>query len=310
MFNQVDPTYPLFDDTVKLPDNKTLPIVDESQLPNNGFTYASVFDLYDGRQTAEALLPTIAISCLRLNSTSVMDRFQMQTVFSRVYFFNRAKLLPFPILRKNGSPDLTPQAKSYLNGKRLMDLLSPSVEAFVRFVLLVDLMRYHHQTLEATLHKYLSLFSSEDRDALVEFMNYYKGPKNEHSPTVVASIPPLRKVIKGYRSHDIALFSKIKKQVVEDRQHALTILLEMNAEASKTSTVEDDFPANRFDVRPFIFHFRGLHVKPIVKVEHDDNGASRKRKKPAPPESTTTNVGHLAMDVDDTNLFDYGPIYV
>jgi hypothetical protein len=29
-----------------------------------------------------------------------------------------------------------------------------------------------------------------------------------------------------------------------------------------------------------------------------------------PPESTTTNVGHLAMDVEDTNLFDYGPIYV
>jgi hypothetical protein len=191
-----------------------------------------------------------------------------------------------------------------------MDLLSPSVEAFIRFVLLVDLMRYHHQTLEATLRKYHSLFPSEDRDALVEFMNYYKGPKNEHSPSVVASIPPLRKVIKGYRSDDIALFSKIKKQVVEDRQHAFTILSEMKAEASKTSTVEDDFPANRFDVRPFIFHYSGHEVEPNIKVEHDDNVTSRKRKKPAPLESTMTNVGHLAMDVDDTNLFDYGPIYV
>jgi hypothetical protein len=82
----------------------------------------------------------------------------------------------------------------------------------------------------------------------------------------------------------------------------------MNAESSKTSMVEDGFPAICFDVRPFTFHFRGHD--PNIKVEHDDNGASRKRKKPAHLESTKTNVGHLAMDVDDTNLFDYDPIYV
>jgi hypothetical protein len=95
----------------------------------------------------------------------------MQIVFANVYFFNCAKLVPFPIFCKNRSTDLSPQAKSHLHGKCLMDLLSPSVEAFIRFVLLVDLLRYHHLTLEVTLCKYHLLFPSEDRDALLNFMN-------------------------------------------------------------------------------------------------------------------------------------------
>jgi hypothetical protein len=48
-------------------------------------------------------------------------------------------------------------------------------------------------------------------------------------------------------------------------------------------------------------------VEANIKVERDDNCASRKRKQAAPLEATNTNMGHLAMDVDDTNLFDYGP---
>jgi hypothetical protein len=45
--------------------------------------------------------------------------------------------------------------------------------------------------------------------------------------------------------------------VVEDCQHVFTILSEMDAEAAKTSMVDDGFPANHFNVHPFIFYYLG-----------------------------------------------------
>jgi hypothetical protein len=54
-----------------------------------------------GNGTLLQYLPTIAILCLQLNSSSNVDQNHMQMVFARMYFFNCAKLLPFPILHKN-----------------------------------------------------------------------------------------------------------------------------------------------------------------------------------------------------------------
>jgi hypothetical protein len=73
--------------------------------------------LVDAPQMAEGFLPKLTIACLHLNSSSIVDLHSMQTVFAHVYLFNHAKVLPFPILRKNSILDLTPQAKSYLHGK-------------------------------------------------------------------------------------------------------------------------------------------------------------------------------------------------
>ena len=133
-------------------------------------------------QTGKALVATLAIACLRLNSTRVVDLQLMQIVFARVYFFNRAKLMPLPILCKNSITDLSPQAKGYLHGRRILDLLSPSQEAFIRFVVLVDLMRYHGVILRNYSNAAHGFSDPDDNNALVEFMANYKGPKNMTLP--------------------------------------------------------------------------------------------------------------------------------
>jgi hypothetical protein len=101
-----------------------------------------------------------------------------------------------------------------------MDVLTQSEEAFVRFVILVDLMHYHHESLASTVEKYGSLFTTKEKCTLLDFMNAYQGEKVENS-----SLPLTRncKVVKGYCSDDIALFVKIKKQVTEDHQHVIVV---------------------------------------------------------------------------------------
>jgi hypothetical protein len=52
---------------------------------------------------------------------------------------------------------------AHLHGKRLMDLLTQSEEAFICFLILVDLMRYHYHSLGVALNKYQNLFSAKEK---------------------------------------------------------------------------------------------------------------------------------------------------
>ena len=166
----------------------------------------------------------------------------------------------------------------HLHGRRLLDLLGPSQEAFIRFVVLVDCMRYHGVILR-NLANTDGISDPDDNEALVEFMANYKGPKNTTIPYFEFSVP---KVIKGYRSHDIALYSTIKKKVLEERHHVVTVLSELD-DAAKTTMASDGFPTNRFNVRPFTFNYPGHEVKPGIKEECIDKDASKKRKLGVPP---------------------------
>jgi hypothetical protein len=191
---------------------------------------------------------------------------------------------------------------AYLHGKRLMELLGPSEEAFIRFVILADLMRYHSEDLDAGVEKYERLFTDEERDALLQFTKDYQGPKNDHSNFRFSN----RKVIKGYRTGDIALFTKIKKKVKEDRHHVVTMVAQMD-EAAKDRMKTDGFPANRFNVLPFTFNYQD-QVAPgeNIKVEPDDS-VSKKRKLSASVERSNSNVCPCAMELDEDDIFDYGP---
>jgi hypothetical protein len=68
---------------------------------------------------------------------------------------------------------MTPKAMSYLHGKLLMDLVTPCEEAFIRFVVLLDIMLYHPYSLEPLLEKYGILFSAQDKNAVLEFIDTY-----------------------------------------------------------------------------------------------------------------------------------------
>jgi hypothetical protein len=118
------------------------------------------------------------------SSTCSVDKHLLQTVFGTIYFFNRAKLMSIPIHTRSSRRNyFSPKAMSHLDGNRLMDLMSPSEEAFIRFVILVDLMRYHHHSLFVSVCKYQLLFRNEERKALADFMAGYEGEKVESPPS-------------------------------------------------------------------------------------------------------------------------------
>jgi hypothetical protein len=127
---------------------------------------------------AEALLPILLVSCLRLNSSSFVvhqHKSILAPIFATAYFFNHAKLLPFPIQSgKNKRGNMTPKkTMAHLHGKCLMGLLTPCEEAFLWFVVLLDIMRYHSYSLVPLLEKYGILFSAQDKDAILEFIETY-----------------------------------------------------------------------------------------------------------------------------------------
>ena len=130
----------------------------------------------------------------------------------------------------------------------------------------------------------------DDNNALVEFMANYKGPKNMTLP-FYGTIRP--KIIKGYHSEDIALHSTIKKKVLEECHHVLTIVSELDDDAN---------PTNHFKVRPFTFHYPGHEAKAFIKEECDDKAASKKWKLCAPP---LDKVLQFAMELDDDDHFKY-----
>jgi hypothetical protein len=68
---------------------------------------------------------------------------------------------------------MTPKAMAYLNRKRLIDLLTPCEEAFIWFVVVLDIMRYHPYSLVPLLEKCGILFSAQDTNAVLEFIDMY-----------------------------------------------------------------------------------------------------------------------------------------
>jgi hypothetical protein len=267
------------------------------------FTINCLTDLVLPSEHVEALLPALAIACLRLNSSSgKVDKHILQSVFACALFFNRAKLVPFAIHSRVAKTDFTPKAMAFLHGKRIMDVLTPSEEAFVRFVILVDLMRYHYVSLDSAVQKYGALFTPEERGVLFDFMKTYQGEKVESLCMGLSRSD--RKVVKGYHSSDIALFVEIKNQVTKDRQHVNAVMSEIN-ETSNNGLINGSFPlSNRFDILPFTFHYPQFHVS-IKKEELVDSG-SKKRKFAVSSNGTTNTASDTAMEFDDGDMgFEY-----
>jgi len=199
IFFGVDPTFSVFDETVREVPNKMYRRVESGSNGSHHHTINCLTDLVLPSEHVEALLPALAIACLRLNSSSgKVDKHILQSVFACALFFNCAKLVPFSIHSRVTKTDFTPKAMAFLHGKRIMDVLTPSEEAFVRFVILVDLMRYHYVSLDSAVQKYGALFTPEERGVLFDFMKTYQGEKVESLCMGLSRSD--RKVVKGYRS--------------------------------------------------------------------------------------------------------------
>ena len=152
-------------------------------------------------------------------------------------------------------------------------MVGPSEEAFIRFVNLVDLNRYHHEAMETSSFKYEDLFTPEERDALVQFVKGYQGVRNDKNGVMNHRS---RKVFKGFRTIDIGIFTMLKGKVLQERHHVATVIAEMD-EAAKCCMEKDGFPPNRFNVSPFTFNFPEVLVEKSIKVERGV-GVAKERK--------------------------------
>jgi hypothetical protein len=86
---------------------------------------------------------------------------------------------------------MTPKAMAHLHGNCLMDLLTPCEEAFILFVVLLDIICYHSYSLVHLLDKHCILFSAQDKDTVLAFIKTYMKhgvkkiqphPFNYHTP--------------------------------------------------------------------------------------------------------------------------------
>jgi len=176
------------------------PTNDDPSPVNNDLPFLSLSDMIIPREKAEALLPILLVSCLRLNSSSSVVREHksiLAPIFAAAYFFNRAKILPFSIQSgRNKRGHMTPKAMSYLHGKLLMDLVTPCEEAFIRFVVLLDIMRYHPYSLEPLLEKYGILTHSS---LCLRSMESFSPPKTK-TPSFNSSIRIRNMELKRFNS--------------------------------------------------------------------------------------------------------------
>jgi hypothetical protein len=187
---------------------------------------------------------------------------------------------------------MTLKAMAHLHGKRLMDLLTPCKEAFIRFVVLLDIMGYHPYSLVPLLEKYGILFSAQDTDAVLEFIDTY----TKHGVKRIQPYPFMyRRPFKGYRTKDILLFMIVKKQVLAERRNQKTVVfLNINLPSANPPTT---------GVVPFTFSFPESIA--VIKLEPGDYDSNKKRKLLQNGAASRVSPS-MAMELDDGYFcFDY-----
>jgi hypothetical protein len=207
--------------------------------------------------------------------------------------------MPFSItISRMKRSELTTKAMAHLHGKRLMDLLTPSEESFVRFLVILEIIRYHSESILPLVSKYNSLFYDEDEKAITDFIATYT--KEGVDRILTASTPLRRKPFKGYRNNDISLFTVIKKQVLLERKN------------SNTSTICPSGDETR-NITPSCFTFQypeAMVTIKLEKLEPDDSDSSKKRKHaPSNDCNHSEDYSSVAMEFDDGEVaFDYSQV--
>ena len=296
----VDPTFSVFDETKLDPPptgKDSYSDIDAASIPNGGKFFSTLTDLSNPREKAEALLCVLAMLCIDLNTRiDPCDKHHFQSVFARVFFYNKSRLLPFPTTSNipSTTSHLHPRAESFLHGKLMMDLLTPPEEAFIRFVTFVDLVRFHSASLMAGLVKYASLFHINDSTKLCKFLDSHK------LNYIVGDTK-----VKGFRTEDIAIFNAMKSRVYTEREKAKSLPSHIpDAHGEVTASGKGSLPSKKSSiVCPLCFHYP-LSVA-VVKEEFSPTVLKNKKRKLSVQEGETDNATTKAMDIDVSGVFDY-----
>jgi hypothetical protein len=243
------------------------------------------------RAKAEALMPVLVSSCLSLSSSPYKP--VLQDIFGRLVFQNRSALCGFFITQKGSVSLLTPQATSYLHGRSLMNLMGVPEEAFIRFVIITDFLRYHFDAVGALCKKYRHLLSANDYNNVATLLKEYDGVKALTRPE------------KGFRNRDVKFFQAIKTTVTTERH---SMRLGSSTDNKAATNVGTNVVLAALD-KQFIFHYPGFSVD--IKNECTlNNTKSRKRKAtgnwpPNPEVPSPSNHESLSMPIDDEDYVNY-----
>jgi len=190
LFKRLNPGFPIFD-LLFFPefrvDNDEVP---DALLKGDDGDYLSYSDL-PSRAKAEALMPIIVASSFSLSSSHY--KHLLQDIFGRLVFQNRSSLCGFFVTQKGSVSLLTPQATSYLHGRSLLNLMGVPEEAFIRFVIITDFLRYHFDALGVFSKKYRHLLSANDYKNIATLLKEYD------------EVKALTRPEKGFRNRDIRL---------------------------------------------------------------------------------------------------------
>jgi hypothetical protein len=233
-------------------------------------------------------MPIIVASSFSLSSSHY--KHLLQDIFGRLVFQNRSSLCGFFVTQKGSVSLLTPQATSYLHGRSLLNLMGVPEEAFIRFVIITDFLRYHFDALGVFSKKYRHLLSANDYKNIATLLKEYDGVKALTRPE------------KGFRNRDIRFFQEIKSTVIAERR-SMSVLSSSDKSGSNASA-KGAFEA--ID-KQFIFHYPGL-TSDMKKEGTVYNTNSRKRKAttgnlvpslPKVPYMSNHEVLSMPLDEDD-----------
>jgi hypothetical protein len=272
LFKRLNVHFPIFDPMLS-GGNPALNMIPECRLKEAEGEYLSYDDLPSDAK-AEALIPILVSSCLHLPTSDY--KHAIQDVFGRMVFHARSSLCGYHVTRKGSPSSLTVEATSHLHGRSLSSFIGSSEEAFIRFVIITDFLRYHFATVSDLAVKYRHLLSGEDNDGCVHLsrlLETYEGVRGSS------------KLEKGFRDSDIRYYQSMKSVVMDERR----------AVKDSPPTPHDCDSGNQL-----IFHypFSSQHQ---VKVEATISSSNKKRKATGDlvGDRDTVHRQNLAMSLDD-----------
>ena len=280
---KLNPGFPIFDHIFNTDFQVDHDDIPDTVLRGDDGEYLAYDDL-PSHAKAEALFPIFVTSCLNLSSSPYQH--VLQDVFGCLMFHARTSVCGFVITCKGSASDITDAVASYLHGRALKNLMGVPEEAFIRFVIITDFLRYHFDTLGYLSKKYRHLLSGKNNyDSIAGLLANYDGVKALHKPK------------KGFRNSDIHFFQNIKSTIYAERR-TMTIVSCMD-EASM------DGHKNSMG-RPFFFHYPSSS-RQCKKESSVTNNANSKKRKATGGEllgARDTNRESLAMALHDDDSFD------
>ena len=232
---------------------------------------------------AATLLLILVTSCLDLPSSRYNHL--IQDVFGRLVFQGRTSLCSFRVSHKARPSQLSIEASSHLHGKLLSTIMRPQEEAYIRFVIITDICRYHFSALSTICE----LLKKNPKSCLIDCSLLSDHLLSYHGARC------LTKQEKGFRASDISFYQTLKAHVMKERK--------LMSEGRSSNDIPLNSLTNDQSSTSFIFDYP--HSSKDVKVECSLSGSKKKKRKLdsdfAYCEVTNKPIEALAMslDVDD-----------